>query len=211
MTEKLDIFNGALREAGSRRLASLTENVESRRVLDDLWNGGAVNEALETGFWNHAMKAVKLEYDSGITPQWGYTYAFEKPSDLVRLGGLCVDEYFRTPLLDYQDTGGVWFSDYTELYILYVSNDILYGMDLSKWAPSFSLYVQGYLALRAIKRLTDATTDMDELERRVKKYKTTALSHAAQANPTSFPIATTWQTARSRFGDFGRRRQHPYR
>ena len=46
-SDRLDVYNGALRRLGSRRLASLTENREPRRVLDDIWNNGAlVNYAL---------------------------------------------------------------------------------------------------------------------------------------------------------------------
>ena len=33
-SDRLDVYNGALRRLGSRRLASLTENREPRRVLD---------------------------------------------------------------------------------------------------------------------------------------------------------------------------------
>ena len=91
---KLDIYNGALLRLASRKLASLTEGRESRRVLDQYW--GAQNKivsyALERGDWNFALRARKLEADTAVEPQWGWTYAYEKPTDFRRLSALSGDE-----------------------------------------------------------------------------------------------------------------------
>lgn len=210
MTDRLSLYNGALLQTGSRRLSSVSENVESRRVLDDIWDGGGVNDCLEAGLWAHAMRSMQLDYSPSVEPAYGYTRAFDKPTDLVRLNSLCTDEFYTTPLYDYQDNSGFWFSNYDTLYVQFVSNDASYGMDMSLWPASFTRFVEGHFAERAIKRLTDASVDEDDLIKKVRKLKTAALSHSAQQNPVGFAPQTGWQRARFQ-SDYGRRRQHPYR
>ena len=134
-TDRLDVYNGALRRLGSRRLASLTENREPRRVLDDIWNNGAlVNYALERGEWNFALRSVQGAYNAGITPGFGFRCAFDKPDDFRRLAGLSADEYFRRPLTaeEYTDEGGYWLSDNDTIFIRYVSSHDNYGYDSSR-------------------------------------------------------------------------------
>ncbi len=46
VTTKLQIFNGALRMCGERKLASLSEDRQPRRLLDDEWADGAVDYCL---------------------------------------------------------------------------------------------------------------------------------------------------------------------
>ena len=41
-TDRLKLYNGALTIIGERSIASLTTNEESRRLLDNQWNDGAV-------------------------------------------------------------------------------------------------------------------------------------------------------------------------
>jgi hypothetical protein len=63
-TTKLSLYNGALRELGSRKLSSLSENRESRRVLDDIWDGGFRDEILESGLWTFAVRSIEIDRDS---------------------------------------------------------------------------------------------------------------------------------------------------
>lgn len=207
MTDKLSIYNGALLMTGSRRLASLTENVESRRVLDDIWDNGGVRRCLEKGFWNHAMRTVRADYSPSVEPPFGYQYAFDKPTDYVKTYSICTDEYFKNPLLNYHDELNYWFSDYETLYIRYVSSDEDYGMDMSQWPGSFTEYVEGYFALKAIKRLTDAAADKNDLKEDVRKLLIHAKASDALKDPIQFAPETSWQ--RSRHGVM--RRRPPYR
>lgn len=196
MTDRLSIYNGALLMTGSRRLASLSENVESRRVLDTIWDSGALRHCLEKGFWNHAMRTQMLDYSPSITPAFGYRYAFDKPEDLVKIVSLCTDEYFTYPLHRVQDEGNYWFADEQQLYVRYVSDDASYGLDYSKWPDSFTRYVEGYFALRAIKRLTDSQTDAEDLKKEVKSLLREAKANDALKEPTTYTVPTGWQRAR---------------
>lgn len=208
--ERLQLYNGALLMLGSRRLASVSEDVESRYVLDSIYDNNGVKRCLQHGWWKHAMRTVKVSYDPDFTTPFGYTYTFDIPDDLVRLYSLCLDEYYTTPVQMYQDDGQHWFSDYTEMYVRYVSDGDSYGLDYSKWPESFREYVEGYFALKAVKRITDSQTDQDVLKEDVRQLKIKAKSEDALREPTGLVVPSGWSIARSG-NNYGRRRDHPYR
>ena len=95
--DKLSIYNGALLFIGERQLATLTDNVESRRLLDGAWDRDGIETVLEQGQWNFAMRTSKFEYSPSITPAFGHTRAFEKPSDFVRVCAMCSGRIFYDP------------------------------------------------------------------------------------------------------------------
>lgn len=208
MTDRLSIYNGALLMCGSRKIANLSVDEESRYVLDDIWDNNGVQRCLEKGFWNHAMRTRTISYSPSITTSFGYQYAFDKPEDLVKLNSLCQDEYFTAPLRRYQDEGNYWFCDLQDVYVRYVSNDAAYGLDYSKWPESFTEYVEGYFALKAIKRLTDASADKEDLEADVKKLLSHAKANDAMKEDGTYTVPTGWQSAR--LNNYSRR-NHPYR
>jgi len=209
-TDRLSIYNGALLMLGSRRLASLSDDVESRYVLDQIWENNFLQRVLQHGFWKHAMRTVKISYDPDFTASFGYHYSFDIPDDLVRLYSLCTDEYFYCPVDQYQDDGSRWYSDYTDLYVRYVSNGDDYGLDFSKWPESFTEYVEGYLALKSVKRITDSQTDQEQLVKDVRDLKVKAKSEDALREPVGLTVPSGWAVARGGY-ESGRRRQHPYR
>ena len=95
--DQLGLYNQALYLLGERSLASLTENREPRRILDVVWRG-AVKFCLEQGQWKFALRTSKLTYSTDVIPTFGYSRAFERPTDCVRLSKMCSDEYLKTPL-----------------------------------------------------------------------------------------------------------------
>ena len=133
MTSRLTLYNGGLRILGERSLLSLSENVEARRRLDTAWDGGALKYCLEAGLWNFAMRTVELTYSPSVAPSFGMRYAFDKPDDFVRTGGIWSDESMKSPLLEYRDEGPYWFAELDTIYLSYVSNDAQYGADMSLW------------------------------------------------------------------------------
>ena len=73
MTDRLSIYNDALLLCGERGLASLTENTEPRRLLDQVWNNEGVIKCLELGQWHFAMRGVQVDYDPDLEPSYGYS------------------------------------------------------------------------------------------------------------------------------------------
>lgn len=197
MATKLGIYNKALTEhLGERKLASLTEAREPRRVLDDIWDEGLVKACLEAGQWKFAKRTLKLTYNPDVTPAFGHKYAFDKPVDFVRLAGVYSDEFCQIPLLQYQEEAGQWFASLQEIFIEFISIDNAYGNGLANWPAAFADYVAGNAALRASPRLQGNSTDKAALKGDVDKLLKAALSKDAMEGPTKFLPEGSWASAR---------------
>lgn len=196
MTSQLDLYNGALMHVGERKLASLTENREPRRLLDDVWSRGAVRTMLEEGQWTFGTRTFKIEYDAGVTPDFGYRYAFPQPTDYVRTVAVCTDEYFSHPLTQYEDEAGYWWSDYQELYIRMVSDHEDYGGNLGEWPPSMARWAEVWLAIQICERLTQNASKMQALEKVEEKLRKKAEGFDAMRQPARFKPPGSWTQAR---------------
>lgn len=203
-TTRLLLYNGALRICGERKLASLTEDREPRHLLDDVWSQGAIDDVLEEGQWNFATRAVQVDYDPSIDPQFGLTFGFSKPDDWIRTTALCSDPYYKVPYVDYVDEPDYWYADITPLYVKYVSNDTLFGGDLSRWPGSFVAYAEAYLASKIVTKLTSDKERMLLVEKALKQERKNALNKDAMNQPPMQPAPTSW--VRSRAGGQGTRR-----
>jgi hypothetical protein len=192
-TTKLAVYNGTLRLLGDTRLVSLSESREPRRILDDLWEEH-VRACLEAGSWNFALRSVQLGSDPDVALAFGFQYAFEKPDDWLRTAALSGDETFGTPLTDYADEAEYWKANVDPLYVRYVSSDGAWGMDPTRWTPSFSLYVQAHLAAEMAAHHRNAQfADLDRLRQR---RRAEALVKDAVGQPPQFPPRGGWVRAR---------------
>jgi len=193
---KLSLYQGALRELGERKLSALTDNVESRRVLDTAYDGDFVDFILSRGQWNFATRSALVDIDASVTPPFGFTNAFTKPSDWIRTTGLSEDEYFTHPLRDYSDEAGVWYAESDALYVKWVSNAADYGADFSKWPANFTLYVQTELASRVCTRITQNESKTEQLVKLADKRLRIAQSTDAMNDaPPRTPVGS-WVRAR---------------
>lgn len=177
------------------RKTTLTENREPRRALDDAYDK-TLEYCLAAGLWNFATRTARIEYDSDLTPDFGYRRAFTKPDDWVRTVALCSDEFFQCPVLACSDEQGFWFCDLDTVYVKYVSNDTDYGLDLSLWPETYARWVESQLALRIHKRLTQSNVSYDELKKESKKLLADAKSKDAMNEGPQFPPPGTWSSAR---------------
>ncbi len=195
MTSKLTIYNGALEILGERALSSLSENREPRRRLDGIWDRGGVNTCLQFSQWNFAINSAQFDYDTNITPTFGYRYVFGKPSDFVRTAGVCTDEYFRCPLIHYMDDNGYWRADHQVLYIRYVSNHVNYGLDYAKWPFNFTRMVEAWFATQISSIASDekVAKAQKEFDTMLMKSKATDSMETA----TKFPPRGSWTRARA--------------
>ncbi len=193
---KLKLYNDALGILGERKLASLTENREPRRVLDDVWDFGVVRYCLERGQWTFATRSMKYTYSPSVEPPWGYRRSFNKPDDYVRTVALCSDEYFLCPLLRYSDEANTWFADEDDIYVKYTSDDPSYGNDMGKWPETFAEMVSARLAHKAAWRITQSGQKRAEAKDNWKRCMLDAKSNDAMNQPTVFPPQGTWTRAR---------------
>ena len=195
MASKLGLYNGALLTLGQERLANLAEASTARRALDDAYDQ-TLDFCLEQGFWNFAMRAIQADSSASVTPTFGYTFAFTKPDDFVRLHTMSAEPTMREPLLDFVDEPNFWFANVDPLYAKYVSDSANYGGDLSLWPETFTDYVEKRLAVRTCKRITGSDPS-DELKKDEKRALASARSKDAMNEPPGFPPRGSWANSRS--------------
>jgi len=203
---QLGLYNEALRLIGERRLSSLVENREPRRVLDDIWNDGARDYCLEQGQWNFAMRAVQIT-KSATVPAFGFENAFDKPNDFIRTCSVCQDEDLKVPLLNMLEEVGFWFANIDPIYVRYISNSNNYGYDMQRWPQTFTKYVAAYLASEAVWTLTQSSEKLKLTIAVMQQRLKDARSKDAMGDPTAFPPEGNWNI--SRRSGMGRRDRGP--
>lgn len=196
--DKLGIYNLALGHMRERRLASLAEAREPRRVLDDNWDF-VVASCLEEGLWNFCDRTVLLDADPNIAPAFGFTSAFAKPDDWVRTEVVSTSETLDPPLLQYVDEAGYWYANFSPLYVKFISNDPQYGMDLSRWPASFVDFVALRLAKVTAPRIVNNNETTALIEKREVRAMRNAKAKDALNQPPGFPPVSTWVRARRGF------------
>lgn len=199
MASKLQLYNAALRLVGERSLASLTEDREPRRVLDEVYND-AVLYCLEQGFWDRALRTIKAESVPSVEPTFGYLYAFTIPDDWLRTDMQSSQPNFEPPLTDIVAEQGYWYANFDPIYIRYVSSDLQYGRDNGKWLMAFQKYLEAHLAAEICTRLTQGKTDYESLRKLEEKYKREAKSIDAMNGPARFPPEGRWARSKRGFG-----------
>lgn len=199
MTTRLSLYNDALLLCGERFLASLTEEREPRRLLDQVWASNGVKTCLEKGQWFFAMCAAQVDYDPSVEPTFGYNRAFAKPDDWVLTSAVCSDEFFRVPLLAYTDEALYWYSELDTIYVKYVSSSDDYGMNINKWPESFREYVAAYFASKIILKITNSEEKLQVVYKLMERALIKAKSASAMAGPTLVPAQGNWSKARTRY------------
>jgi len=196
MTTKLQLYNQALRYCKERKIADLTEDREPRRLLDDVWDNGGIEACLEDGQWKFAIRTVRIDYDPDITTDFGFNFAFSKPTDWVVTSAVCSDEYFDVPLTRYSHENDYWYADLEIIYVKYVSNDTAYGGDLSLWPSTFTDYVAAYFANEMVDKLTANADVITRVADRLERNKLKAKNKDAQNQPQRFPASGSFVNSR---------------
>lgn len=181
---------------GERKLTGLTDTQQGRYLLDDVWDDGAVDYCLGAGQWTFAKRSVEIASSTSVTPAFGFSKAFDIPTDLVRMVSMCSDPYEKCPVLDYKPMKDYWFADVDPLYVSYVSNNASYGGDLTRWPQEFVLFIQSYMASQIIETLTQDENKFARVYKLAKQYRTEAASSDAMEQPTKFLPEGNWTAAR---------------
>ena len=198
MSTQLGIYNEVLLTLGARRINSLTQMDDQRVVIDDFYSS-VVALCLEQSFWKFASRSVQLDYDTGVTPAFGFTYAFAAPDDFVRTYLLSASPTFDPPLLDYQFEAGYWWANASTIYLRYISNDASYGLNLTSWPKSFEAYVVASLVTACRPRFPECPIPIEGLVKQQKNALLLARSKDAMNEPPRFPPTGSWVRAR-RYG-----------
>jgi hypothetical protein len=201
MTTQLTIYNDVLtQKLGETKLASLSENREPRRILDDIWDSGngAPKYCLELGQWKFAEKRAKLTGVANTDDALAYRFYYAKPADFVSINIMADDNTYNSPLIDnqYIYSNDKFYSDFDYLFIAYVSNHASYGMDLAKWPPSFVDLVQLRMAYLACNRIVNSGTDKEAIYKQWQEAEKIAKNQDFRHMPTRYPRSGSWVRAR---------------
>ncbi|HEY1900771.1 MAG TPA: hypothetical protein VGG49_13365 [Steroidobacteraceae bacterium] len=203
LATQLSIYNGACTAIGERILQPAspggtysTENRESRRALDDVWNRGGVRTCLSMGLWNFAGRGIQWNYDPDYTPPFGYQCAFQLPTDWVRWMMVCTDPYMSNPLIQYTDEGQYFFCDLQILYVKYCSSDPKFGMNMAFWPDNFQRYVEYYFAQAICLRVTGDQKKLEDVAKLADQALKKAKSTDAMNESTAMLPAGQWRQAR---------------
>jgi len=198
VSDKLTIYNMALGHLLEDSLASLSENVKKRRVLDSFWVN-ATKVCLEKTNWKFAKRSVTIDASTTTEPAFGFTQAFRIPDDWLRTDQMSAFEQLSPPLIDVRDEAGYWYANVTPLYVSYISIDPLYGMNIGIWPETFVDYVALELACKSNNRITGKDGLLqgpDGLLRRREKAKRDAMGNDGMRDPIKFPPMGSWASSR---------------
>lgn len=198
MATKLGVWNAALGVLGLRMVTSgqvSSPNDEASRVLNEAYDQ-AVIFCLEQGHWKFASVIEELTASLTEVPTFGYTNAFAKPANYVRLNRIATDEYFNSPLSRFDDRAGFWYAEEDTLYVDYVSKEATeLGYYLAGWPSTFAEYVALHLAHKVSRRLQPDKED--DVEAKAERAKLNALAKDAVLGPTQFLPPGRWSYSRS--------------
>jgi hypothetical protein len=194
---KISIYNAALGHLGERKLSSLTENREPRRVLDDYY-ADIIGLCLEKHPWKFAVRHSEISASASVTPDFGFNNAFAKPDDWIRSIKFSADSTFSGSPLRMSEELDYWYADCDPLYVMYVSNSAtLGGMRLGKWSEAFEEYVTLRLAMAIAPRITGNKADIDLLMKRAKRAFNEAVAVDRSGSSPEEPPVGTWAQSRS--------------
>lgn len=161
---KLDLYNGALTLLGLRKLATITDDTESRYMLDGVYTRQGIEYCLQLVKPNFACKTVMLE---GTAATNTYEWSFELPEDSIDSVGYWTDIKLSQPLTRYIEDGATLECDFSQVWNRYVSSENAEEYDM--YPASFARVVEAYLALECSTRLSpeDYAKLQGKLEERI--------------------------------------------
>ncbi len=203
MTAQLTLYNEALGHLEERRLATLSENREPKRVFDSFWPSVPLY-CLEQGLFRFAKRIVELQASTSQTPAFGCNFVFQIPYDWIRTVMVSTEPQLDPPLLAYQEVSGYIYAPAATIYLSFISNDPSYGMNLGPWPLAFADYVALRLARRACERFTGSggllggPTGLIAQETKARRV---TKANDAMNDPPGLPPVPFW--VRARRGAFG--------
>lgn len=148
---KLRIYQDVARLLGDARFALITDDVETRYVLDDSFDE-AVSFVLRQSAWRFALKTVQMPAGGGVIS--GYTTSYIFPGDWLRTHAIFIAQAGRELPFDFREQGtGISVNIATAPTMRYVSTVFL-DPAFSPWPEHFAQCVAAYLAFLVAERVT---------------------------------------------------------
>lgn len=163
MASQVEIANRALTKLGAARIISFGDDNKQARAVQSMF--AIVRDAeLRAHVWSFSVKRASLAALVS-TPDWGFEYEYELPSDCLRL--LQVNDFFQGPSMDdyrnqstaeYMLEGNKILTDYTApLKIRYIKRE----QDTAQWDSTFVEAIACRLAAEMAEDLTQSNQKKD--------------------------------------------------
>ncbi|MEL6204122.1 MAG: hypothetical protein AAFR47_02255 [Pseudomonadota bacterium] len=158
MATQLGVYQDALRHLGEARLASATDDVESRYVLDDAYED-AVDFCLRYAPWRFALVTEASTSSGAGTVGWAHEHT--APAAMLRSQSVFVSVSGRERPIDYREQGGVFQTNAAAFTLRYISTA---GRAEGGWPEQFASAVAVYLAYLTCDRITGDAVRTAEME-----------------------------------------------
>jgi hypothetical protein len=204
--DKLGVYNLALALVEEPRLATLTDDIESRYALDEHWET-AYSFVFEDAAWEWAAQTKEIT-NSGTTAI-GYDYQYDLPTKIT--GFVSLIWASNQPLgwsspIDYElsiNSSGnreLW-CNYNPIYV----RSVIIQTDPTRWPVAFAKTVAAYLAYLICGQITGDTSDQDKLLKIYDADKGEALSNDVSQKAVRRLNEGSW--SKSRRGYYPRNEQ----
>lgn len=149
MATELGVKNAALRHLGQPALATLTDDIESRYVLDGVWDD-AIVFVLRQAPWRFALKTAA---QTGATSSLivGYTHSVARPADWLRTHSIYKLVGAKEYPIDFKEHALRWFTNGASFNARFVSTD--YNTP-SSWTEQFAKALSAYVAFLSCDKIT---------------------------------------------------------
>jgi hypothetical protein len=201
---EVDICNLALSHLKQRAIVQLDPTTSDTEEICALWYQLVRRSTLRLHPWNFAMGRAEVLPDGTYTPEFGFTHAYQKPTDFIRLIGFYDDEGNRI-----HGRGSENDFDLENDYILYNGEDatainIRYIMDITDVNKMDPLFIDLFaldLAIRLAPRFTGGEARVKTLASLRTEVYTAATAIDGQERPPRRVQRSRFIEARTRGGN----------
>lgn len=208
MTSKIEVCNRALSKLGDARITDLDADLKAARAVSAAFDSVRDDELRAHG-WSFAMKRTQLAAEV-VAPSFGFSYAYQLPTDCLRLWQLGEWYWSGPDLSDYRNAEGAPYVIEGKFILTSEGRSTngsaaplklryLYRVeDTGQWDATF---VEAF-ACRLAMEVCDELTQSDTKFQKVQQQYNEAIKRAMRANAVELPpeyIADdSWVTARLR-------------
>ena len=185
MPSIVDVANRALDKLGHGAITSLTDGTKAADLVNRTWPL-VRDQVLRSHPWNFAVKRATLA-PLTETPDWGFSYQHELPSDLLR-----ILEVLDLSMDEYQIEGNKLLCDESVVYIRYIYQ----VTDPNVFDSLFTNYLATALAFEMCETLTQSNTKKNLLAEELREVMLEAKRTDAVENPPVSFEEDSWVEAR---------------
>lgn len=191
MTSEVAICNAALAKVSNNRIASLTEGSTAGDLCNEMYER-IRDRLLRRHIWNFNKKRVKLAQLSAA-PVFGWTHAYQLPSDWVRNIGVYPDSSALNQTHGYEVEGRTILSGHENIYLVYGAK----VTDPNEFDDMFREALAYALAVELAVPLAKSATLRDRMNEAFQAYVMEAQTIDGQDDPPDYPPEPGWANVRN--------------